>query len=211
MDKRTAVGALAILFAILAHVAIANGAESIRYKLTYIVAVNDQETTASGIFEARATENSFSVMGEAIPAILPDGRVLVLSLNGGTPMRIEGWNEQSLHAISPFKLFMSSFADHASPYSVEDSIPRIRKARPVVAINTSILPRLYITSVPSSSEALEVVERNDFPNHDFEIRSLQLSITDEEVTTGRIERLLPWVNEDHADNSWRTADFIIMH
>jgi hypothetical protein len=129
---------------------------------------------------AMANQQSSQLYGEAIPITLSDGRVLfVLKASGG---RAEGAFQQELNLPGP-SLYRAISAS-------EDRAPR-----PIASYS---LPDFAWFPDPSDPESLTLIDPQNLaqtfgPGH--ALREVSIALTDEPVTYGRIDGLLPWTGK----------------
>jgi len=174
---------------------------AVYYKISYTVAANGVKVEGAGVFKASlyGRDDILVITGEAIPIPLPDGRIIVFSLGGGEPMLVPGRSDNTKHSISPDKFFLFAFPDYTDIFALRGSIKKLKEASPTVTVNPTVLPAIYISSEPHSQKDLAAVPRTELAGHNIKILSIQVSITNEKITDGRIEKFIPWLRSDISD------------
>ena len=188
---------------------VSNAGVFVCYKVSYTIAANGKKIKRSGVFMAsvKSSDEILAIAGEAIPIPLPDGRILILSLSGGEPMLIPDRSVNSWHSITPDKFFLFAFSDYTNIIVLRESIEKLKLASPTVTVDPRILPAIYFSTEPHSRKNLTAIPRDELVNHNIKILSIQVSVTEERITEGRMERLFPWLRSGNSDRQ-QVLEFI---
>ena len=162
---------------------------SMRYKLTYVVEVNGEERTGSGVIQLRSEDTTrfpwpgvgygFSAKGEAVVVDLGDGRYLFSLLNNA--------------ATLPFKPFIAYYEGDGSPVDV---VRALKAERPSIELTTDQLPMLVTFRDINDPTSVREVDPDNLAatlGPGVRLESVTLEITDEPVSERRMEEALSWL------------------
>lgn len=175
--------------------------ETLRYRLTYEVEIDGEIRSGSGVVQVRVWERpkslgtsgvGFDVTGEAVIVDLGNGRYL-FSLLSGRAVRTSSWGG---HVTTPDKLIWLAFDGQSS--DIPDSYDFLNRTRPSVELPFRILPALATFGDIDDRNSIRLVEPDDLATHfgtGTVLRRVTMEVTGDPVTDGRIEEILPWLDD----------------
>ncbi len=162
---------------------------SLRYKLTYVVEVKGEVRSGSSVVEIRTEDTSklpilgrgfgFSATGEAVVVDLGDGRHLFSLLNNA--------------ATLPFEPFTSHFRGNDTAVDVVRSL---KSEKPSIRLSSDQLPILVTFSNLDNPLSVRRINPENFAatfGAGVRLQRVTLEITEEPVTAGQVEAVLPWL------------------
>ena len=169
---------------------------SLRYKLTYLVDVNGETRTGSGVIEIRAEDTSklpllgrgfgSSATGEAVVVDFGNGRYVFSLLNNA--------------ATLPFKPFIKNLGNNKTGIDV---LRELRNEKPKIELQFDIMPTL-VTFInmenPKSIKRIDPANFQDTFGPGVRLLSVTLEVTDEQVTRGQVQTLAGWI--DWSNDRW---------
>lgn len=174
----------------------------VNFRLTYNVEQEGEFLSTSGVLKAttRGTRY-FNVNGEAIPLELASGEMLFFTRLGGEPVcpfEHPCWGK---HSIGHWKLFQFAFRDYRED-SIVKLFRKLRKKKAATAIPAHWAPTMYLAANADDLSTFKEIQFTELISEGIVIRKIMLEITEEKITEGRIEAIVPWLDEIRNDHPW---------